>query len=58
MSQLEQFDEALLTLTQNSENFLSGMRSSSQVEIADLEAAISKLKVRNQYFAVNHDVLL
>ncbi|XP_074471039.1 nesprin-1-like isoform X4 [Sebastes fasciatus] len=44
LSQLEQFDQALLTLTQRSENFLSGLRSSSQVDIADLEAAISKLK--------------
>lgn len=57
LSQLEQFDQALLTLTQRSENFLSGLRSSSQVDIADLEAAISKLKVRNQYLTVNNDVL-
>lgn len=45
MSHLEQFDQALLTLTQRSEHFLSGLRSSSQVDIADLEAAITKLKV-------------
>ncbi|XP_040920912.1 nesprin-1-like [Toxotes jaculatrix] len=44
LSQLELFDEALLTLTQRSENFLSVLRSSSQVDIADLEAAITKLK--------------
>lgn len=48
LSQLELFDQALLTLTQRSENFLSVLRSSSQVDIADLEAAITKLKVRNQ----------
>lgn len=48
LEQLEQFDQALLTLTQTSENFLSGLRSSSQVDIADLEAAITKLKVRDQ----------
>nr|XP_029132983.1 nesprin-1-like [Labrus bergylta] len=44
LEQLEQFDQALLTLTQRSENFLSGLRSSSQVDVADLEAAITKLK--------------
>ncbi|XP_027140369.1 nesprin-1 isoform X4 [Larimichthys crocea] len=44
LEQLEQFDQALLTLTQTSENFLSGLRSSSQVDIADLEVAITKLK--------------
>lgn len=57
LSQLEQFDQALLTLTQSSEHFLSGLRSSSQVDIADLESAISQLKVRNQYVVVNNDVL-
>lgn len=45
LSHLEQFDQALLTLTQKSENLLSGLRSSSQVHINDLEAAIIKLKV-------------
>ncbi|XP_028460432.1 nesprin-1-like [Perca flavescens] len=44
LSQLEQFDQALLTLTQRSEHFLSGLRSSSQVDIADLEGAISRMK--------------
>ncbi|KAG7239212.1 hypothetical protein INR49_029965 [Caranx melampygus] len=44
LSQLELFDQALLTLTQRSENFLSVLRSSSQVDTADLEAAITKLK--------------
>nr|XP_019953051.1 PREDICTED: nesprin-1-like [Paralichthys olivaceus] len=44
LSQLELFDQALLTLNQRSENFLSVLRSSSQVDIADLEAAITTLK--------------
>ncbi|XP_033998692.1 nesprin-1 isoform X2 [Trematomus bernacchii] len=44
LSKLEQFDQAHLTLTQRSEHFLSGLRGSSQVDIADLEAAISQLK--------------
>lgn len=57
LSQLEQFDQALQTLTQRGEHFLSGLRSSSQVDIACLEGAISRMKVRNQYFAVNNDVL-
>lgn len=52
LEQLEQFDQMLLTLTQRSESFLSGLRSSSQVDIADLEAAITELKVRNQSFAL------
>ncbi len=56
LSQLELFDQALLTLTQRSENFLSGLRDSSQVDTADLEAANTKLKVRNQYFAVSNHV--
>lgn len=50
MSQLDQMDKALLTLTQSSEDFMSRLRSFSQVDIADLESAISKLKVRNKYF--------
>lgn len=48
LSQLELFDQALLTLTQRSESFLSGLRSTSQVDVADLEVAITKLKVRSQ----------
>lgn len=47
LSQLELFDQALLTLTQRSENLLSVLRSSSQVDIVDLEAAILMLEVRN-----------
>lgn len=54
LSQLELFDQALLTLTQKSENFLSGLRSTSQVDVADLEVAITKLKVRNQQFDVHY----
>lgn len=50
LSHLEQFDQALLALTQRSEGFLSGLRSSSQVDVADLEAAITKVKVQSQYF--------
>lgn len=57
LEHLEQFDQALLTLTQKSENFLSGLRNSSQVDITELEAAITKLKVRNQYRAVSTVVL-
>lgn len=57
LSHLEQFDQALLALTQKSEGFLSGLRSSSQVDIADLEAAITKLKVQNQYFFFRNEVL-
>lgn len=57
LSHLEQFDQALLALTQRSEGFLSGLRSSSQVDIADLEAAITKLKVQNQYFVFSNEVL-
>lgn len=48
LSQLELFDQALVTLTHRSENFLSGLRSTSQVDIADINASITKLKVRNQ----------
>lgn len=48
LEHLEQFDQALLPLTQWSENFLSLLRSSSQVDIADLEAVFIKLKVRDQ----------
>lgn len=48
LEHLEQFDQALLPLTQWSENFLSLLRSSSQVDIADLEAVFFKLKVRDQ----------
>ncbi|XP_067337447.1 nesprin-1 isoform X16 [Channa argus] len=44
LSHLELFDQALLTLTQRSENFLSGLRSSSRVNIADLETATTKLR--------------
>ncbi|XP_039981906.1 nesprin-1-like [Xiphias gladius] len=43
LSQLELFDQVLLTITQRSENLFSGLRSSSQVDIADLEAAVTKL---------------
>ncbi|MEQ2294229.1 hypothetical protein AMECASPLE_001811, partial [Ameca splendens] len=42
--QLEQFDQALLTVAQRSENFLSDLRSSPSVHISDLEAAITKVK--------------
>ncbi|KAF3849912.1 hypothetical protein F7725_019631 [Dissostichus mawsoni] len=57
LSKLEQFDQALLTLTQRSEHFLSGLRSSSQVDIADLEAAISQLKVQLQAHASLRETL-
>ncbi|GLD49390.1 nesprin-1-like protein [Lates japonicus] len=60
LSQLELFDQALLTLTQRSENFLSVLRSSSQVDIADPEAAITKLKeheVRLQAYASLRETL-
>lgn len=45
LSQVELFDEALLTLTQWSENFLSVLRTTSQVNIADLQAAVTQVKV-------------
>uniref|UniRef100_A0A8K9XYB1 Spectrin repeat containing nuclear envelope protein 1 n=1 Tax=Oncorhynchus mykiss TaxID=8022 RepID=A0A8K9XYB1_ONCMY len=44
LSQVELFDEALLTLTQWSENFLSVLRTTSQVNIADLQAAVTQVK--------------
>lgn len=56
LEKLEQFDKTLLTVTQMSENFLSSLRSSSYVDISDIEAGVTKLKVRNQTFAVNNDV--
>lgn len=46
MSRLEQFDEALLAKSQISENFLSSLRRSCQVDVTDLEAAINTLMVR------------
>lgn len=46
MSHLEQFDQALLSMAQISENFLSSLRRSSQVDVTDLEAAINTLMVR------------
>lgn len=46
MSHLEQFDQALLTMSQISENFLSNLRRSCLVDVTDLEAAISTLMVR------------
>lgn len=42
---LEQFDQALLTLTQRSEILLSDLRNSSQVHVNDVESAFAKLKV-------------
>lgn len=51
LSHLEQFDQALLALTQMSESFLSGLRSSSEVDVADLEAAITKVKVHTNTFS-------
>lgn len=46
MSHLEQFDQALLTMSQISENFLSNLRRSCLVDVTDLEAAINTLMVR------------
>lgn len=46
LSHLEQFDQALRTMSQISENFLSGLKTSSQVDVTDLEAAINALMVR------------
>ncbi|XP_028253699.1 nesprin-1 [Parambassis ranga] len=43
----------LLTLTQRSENFLSGLRSSSQVDIANLEAAVTELKTNEAQLQEN-----
>lgn len=51
LSHLEQFDQAVLALTQSSESFLSGLRSSSQVDVADLEAAITEVKVQTNTFS-------
>lgn len=47
LSQLELFDQALLTLTQRGENFLSVLRSASKVDVADPEVMFMELKVRN-----------
>ncbi|KAM4529485.1 nesprin-1 isoform 3-T3 [Fundulus diaphanus] len=44
LDQLEQFDQALMTVAQRSESFLSGLRSSPYVHILDLAAAITKVK--------------
>lgn len=48
LSRLELFDKHLVTLTQWSDNFLSGVRRSSLVDIADPEAAVRQLKVSDQ----------
>ncbi|CAL8318022.1 unnamed protein product, partial [Boreogadus saida] len=44
LSQLEVFDKHLVTLAQWSDNFLSGLRSSSLVDMEDLEAAVRQLQ--------------
>ena len=48
LSRLELFDKHMVTLAHWSDNFLSGLRSSSQVDIADLEAAVRQLEVSDQ----------
>lgn len=45
MSHLEQFDQALLAMSQISESILSSLRRSCQVDVTDLEAAINTLMV-------------
>lgn len=47
LDQVEQFYQSLLLLTERSENFLSDLRSSSSVDISNLEAAVTELKVIN-----------
>lgn len=47
LDQVEQFYQTLLLLTERSENFLSDLRSSSSVDISNLEAAVTELKVIN-----------
>ncbi|XP_037541085.1 nesprin-1 [Nematolebias whitei] len=44
LDQVEQFYQTLLLLTERSENFLSDLRSSSSVDISNLEAAVTELK--------------
>ncbi|XP_061758137.1 nesprin-1-like [Nerophis ophidion] len=50
LSQLELFDEALLTLSQKSENFLSSFKSAFQVDVTNLNWAFTKLTEHESEF--------
>lgn len=45
MSHLEQFDQALLAMSQLSENLLASLRRSCMVYVTDLEVALNSLMV-------------
>lgn len=48
LSRLKCFDQELLIVTKKSEHYLSDLRSTSLVDIANLQAAFNKLKVSSQ----------
>lgn len=47
VSLVEQFDHALITFSQWSENTLSNLHSASQVNINNLQASVAQVKVRS-----------
>lgn len=52
MQQLELFDQTLLSMTQKSENLLSGLRSSCRIDVSDIGDAMNKLRVSTYIFFV------
>lgn len=46
VSLVEQFDQALITFSQWSENTLSNLHSASQVNVNNLQASMAQVKVR------------
>lgn len=45
---MEQFDQALITFSQCSENTLSNLHSASQVNVNNLQASMAQVKVRSR----------
>lgn len=50
LSLVEQFDQALLKFCQWSENMLSNLHSSPQINIGKLQPAATQVKVRTEMF--------
>lgn len=48
VSLVEQFDQALITFSQWSENTLSNLHSASQVNVNNLQASMAQVKVRSK----------
>lgn len=48
VSLVEQFDQALITFSQWSENTVSNLHSASQVNVNNLQASVAQVKVRSK----------